>query len=230
MIESGTYSILTLGLLMGARHALDADHIAAISTITSEHKGLWRSCTIGMYWGVGHATMLLLVGLAVLSFKLTIPDDIARLFEAGVGAMLIGLGLSVGVSLWRERVHVHPHIHEDGENHLHLHAHARHAHHHHPHLVRAEYKSLAIGLVHGLAGSAALLLMVLSTTPSFTQGVIYIVLFGIGSIGGMMVLGAVVSLPFTLTPASWVTATRTLRALAGLASLGLGTGILYELT
>ncbi|MDQ6735664.1 MAG: sulfite exporter TauE/SafE family protein, partial [Nitrospirota bacterium] len=207
----------------------DADHIAAISTLTSENRSMWRSCTIGMYWGVGHTTILLLVGLAVLFFKLTIPEDVARLFEAGVGAMLIGLGLSVGLTLWREQMHVHPHVHEDGENHLHLHAHRSEDHHRHLHRFRVEYKSLAIGMVHGLAGSAALLLMVVSAVHSFTQGVAYILLFGIGSIGGMVVLGAVVSLPFALTPASCVQATRALRALAGLASLGLGTGILYEL-
>jgi hypothetical protein len=221
-------SLLTLGFLLGARHALDADHVVAISTIATENRNLWRSCAIGFCWGAGHTIVLLIAGLAVLSLRLTIPQGWAKLFEAGVGVMLVGLGVSVGLALWRERLHVHPHIHADGTGHLHIHSHREGSHHTHLHRFRLEYKSLAVGMVHGLAGSAALLLMVLSTVPSFMDGMLYILVFGVGSIAGMVLLGIVVSVPFALTPARLVRTHLALRALAGLASVSLGSVIIVE--
>ena len=220
-------SLLSLGFLLGARHALDADHVVAISTIATENRNLWRSCAIGFCWGVGHTVVLLVAGLAVLAFRLTISEDWAKLFEAGVGMMLIGLGLSVGLTLWRERLHAHSHTHGDGSNHVHVHSHKYALSHTHLHRFRLEYKSLAIGMVHGLAGSGALLLLVLSTVRSLTDGLLYILVFGVGSIGGMVLLGMVLSAPFALTPARLVRTHLVLRALAGLASVSLGGGILY---
>lgn len=222
-------SLLTLGFLLGAKHALDADHVVAITTIATENRNLWRSCAIGFCWGVGHTMVLLIAGLAVLSFRLTISQDWARLFEIGVGVMLVGLGVSVGLTLWRERLHVHPHIHADGTGHLHIHSHRDGSHHAHLHRFRLEYKSLAIGMIHGLAGSAALLLMVLSTVHSFADGMLYILVFGIGSIAGMALLGTVLSAPFALTPARLVRTHQALRALAGLASVSLGGVIIFDL-
>jgi len=218
-----------LGFLLGAKHALDADHVVAISAIATENQNLWRSCAIGFCWGVGHTTILLIAGLAVLGFSLTISEDWALLFEAGVGMMLVGLGVSVGLTLWRERLHVHPHTHADGTGHLHIHSHRDGAHHTHLHRFRLEYKSLGIGMVHGLAGSAAVLLLILSTVPSLMDGLLYILVFGVGSIVGMVLLGVVLSVPFALTPAHLVRTHQALRALAGLASVSLGGGILYEI-
>ena len=228
MPDLSSLSLLTLGFLLGARHALEADHIVAVSTIATEHRNLWRSCTVGFCWGVGHTMVLLIAGLAVLGFRLTIPDDVAKLFEAGVGVMLIGLGVSVGLTLWRERLHVHSHSHGDGAGHLHVHSHRDGLHHTHLHRFRLEYKSLAVGMVHGLAGSAALLLLVLSTVRSLADGLLYILVFGVGSIAGMVLLGAVLSVPFVLTPQDLVRTHLTLRVMAGLASVALGSAILYE--
>ena len=221
-------SILALGFLLGARHALDADHVVAISTIATENRSLWRSCAIGFCWGVGHTMVLLIAGLAVLGFRLTISEDWAKLFEAGVGVMLIGLGLSVGLTLWRERLHVHAHTHSDGTGHLHMHSHRDGLHHAHLHRFRLEYKALAIGMVHGLAGSAAVLLLILSTIHSFTDGLVYLLVFGVGSIAGMVLLGAVLCVPFALTSEHLVRTHLALQVLAGLASVALGSGILYE--
>ena len=228
MPDLPSLSLLALGFLLGAKHALDADHVVAISTIATENRSLRRSCAIGFCWGVGHTVALLFAGLVVLAFRLTISEDWANLFEAGVGVMLIGIGLSVGLTLWRERLHIHAHSHGDGGNHFHVHSHKDGFHHAHLHRFRLEYKSLAIGMVHGLAGSAALLLLVLSAAPSLTGGLLYILIFGIGSIGGMVLLGAALSAPFALTPARLVRTHLALRALAGLASVSLGGGILYE--
>ncbi len=221
-------SLLLLGFLLGVKHALDADHIVAVSTIATGNRSLKQSCAIGFCWGVGHTAVLLVAGLAVLGFHLAIPHDTARLFEAGVGVMLVGLGLSVGWTLLRERVHVHAHTHDDGTGHLHMHSHREGHGHAHLHRYRLEYTSLAVGMMHGLAGSAALLLLVLSTVRSITDGMLYILMFGAGSIAGMVLLGVVLSVPFALTPERLVRTHLVLRALAGLASVSLGGRMLYE--
>ncbi len=221
-------TVLGLGFLLGARHALDADHVVAVSTIATEQRDLGRACAIGFCWGIGHTLVLLLAGLAVLGFRLTIPDDWVRFFEAAVGLMLIGLGASVALTLWRERLHVHAHAHADGAEHLHVHSHRDGPYHAHLHRFRLEYKSFAVGMVHGLAGSAALLLLVLSTARSVLDGVLYILAFGAGSIAAMVLLGVMMSLPFVFTPVRFVRTCLVLRAFAGLASVSLGGIILYE--
>jgi high-affinity nickel permease len=229
MADSHIFSLLSLGFLLGLKHALDADHVAAILTIATENRTFWRSSLIGFCWGVGHTVILLVVGTAVLLFKLTIPSAWAKLFEVAVGLMLVGLGLSVAFALWRERVHLHAHWHEHGEQHRHLHSHSRGAHHDHLHRFRLEYKSLAVGMVHGLAGSAALLLLVLAAVPSLGVGLVYILVFGAGSILGMVFLATAMSIPFAMSAERTARVHQTLRAAAALFSIVLGSTILFEL-
>jgi high-affinity nickel permease len=229
MADSHILSLLSLGFLLGLKHALDADHVAAILTIATENRTFWRSSLIGFCWGVGHTVILLVVGTAVLLFKLTIPSAWAKLFEVAVGLMLVGLGLSVAFALWRERVHLHAHWHEHGEQHRHLHSHSRSAHHDHLHRFRLEYKSLAVGMVHGLAGSAALLLLVLAAVPSLGVGLVYILVFGAGSILGMVFLATAMSIPFAMSAERTARVHQTLRAAAALFSIVLGSTILFEL-
>jgi len=229
MADSHIFSLLSLGFLLGLKHALDADHVAAILTIATENRTFWRSSLIGFCWGVGHTVILLIVGTAVLLFKLTIPSAWAKLFEVAVGMMLVGLGLSVAFALWRERVHLHAHWHEHGEQHRHLHSHSRGAHHDHLHRFRLEYKSLAVGMVHGLAGSAALLLLVLAAVPSLAVGLVYILVFGTGSILGMVFLATAMSIPFAMSAERMARVQQTLRAAAALFSIVLGSTILFEL-
>jgi len=229
MADSHIFSLLSLGFLLGLKHALDADHVAAILTIATENRTFWRSSLIGFCWGVGHTVILLIVGTAVLLFKLTIPSAWAKLFEVAVGVMLVGLGLSVAFALWRERVHLHAHWHEDGEQHRHLHSHSRGGHHDHLHRFRLEYKSLAVGMVHGLAGSAALLLLVLAAVPSLGVGLVYILVFGTGSILGMVFLATAMSIPFAMSAEKMARVQQTLRAAAALFSIVLGSTILFEL-
>jgi high-affinity nickel permease len=229
MADSHIFSLLSLGFLLGLKHALDADHVAAILTIATENRTFWRSSLIGFCWGVGHTVILLVVGTAVLLFKLTIPSAWAKLFEVAVGLMLVGLGLSVAFALWRERVHLHAHWHEHGEQHRHLHSHSRGAHHDHLHRFRLEYKSLAVGMVHGLAGSAALLLLVLAAVPSLGVGLVYILVFGTGSILGMVFLATAMSIPFAMSAERTARVHQTLRAAAALFSIVLGSTILFEL-
>lgn len=221
-------SLLLLGFLLGMKHALDADHIIAVSTIALEQRSLKRSCAVGICWGVGHTVALLGLGVVALGWRQAIPQDVADVFEAGVGVMLIGLGLSVGWTLFQERLHVHRHTHEDGIGHLHVHSHREGHGHAHAHRYRLEYRSVAVGMMHGLAGSATLLLLVLSTVHSLLEGLWYILVFGMGSIIGMTLLAAVVNLPFAVTPGRFAGAHLALRALAGLASVSLGGRLLYE--
>ena len=229
MADSHILSLLSLGFLLGLNHALDADHVAAILTIATENRTFWRSSLIGFCWGVGHTVILLVVGTAVLLFKLTIPSAWAKLFEVAVGVMLVGLGLSVAFALWRERVHLHAHRHNHGEQHRHLHSHSHGAHHDHLHRFRLEYKSLAVGMVHGLAGSAALLLLVLAAVPSLGVGLVYILVFGAGSILGMVFLATAMSIPFAMSAERTARVHQTLRAAAALFSIVLGSTILFEL-
>ncbi|MBA2253190.1 MAG: urease accessory protein UreH [Nitrospirales bacterium] len=173
MLDFEFLTILGFGFLLGARHALDADHLAAISTILSKRPCLQTSSFIGLCWGFGHTLMLLLVGVAVILLKVTIPESVAQTLEFGIGMMLVVLGSSLAWSLYQERWHLHTHEH-DGESHLHLHSHQADEHHRHYHWMHLSVRPLLIGMAHGLAGSAALMLMVLSTVQTMWQGMAYI--------------------------------------------------------
>jgi high-affinity nickel permease len=221
MPEIEWVTVLGLGFMLGARHALDADHIAAVSTILSRRPDLHLSGFIGLCWGFGHTLMLLLVGIAVILLKLRIPDSVALGFEFAVGAMLVILGGSLAVALYRERWHLHLHDH-NGNRHLHLHNHRLSRHHRHDHWLRLSFRPLAVGMAHGLAGSAALTLMVLSTMQTVWEGLLYILVFGLGSIAGMAVLGMLISVPLTMS--AWIgkRAQVAVQSIASLASVGLG--------
>lgn len=194
MLDTEFLTVLGLGLVLGLRHALDSDHLAAVSTILAQRPSFRASGMIGFSWGLGHTAVLLVVGAAVLVLRVSIPESVALASEFGVGAMLVFLGAVLAVRLVRERWHVHRHDHDD-EQHLHLHSHALVEDHGHGHWWRDSIRPFGIGMVHGLAGSAALLLIVLSSARSVSEGLLYIVVFGVGSILGMVLVGMVVSLP-----------------------------------
>lgn len=209
-------SVLSLGFLLGARHALDADHVVAVSTIISQRPDLRTSGFVGFCWGFGHTAVLLLAGLGIIALKIIVPAPVTQVLEFGVGLMLVGLGVSLAMTIVREHWHLHAHRHA-GETHLHLHAHRVGADHAHGHWLRLSWKPLVVGMVHGLAGSAALALMVLSTVRTLWEGMVYILVFGVGSIIGMMLLGIVISIPLVLSASS---GPRVQVAVQGLASFG----------
>lgn len=194
MLDTEFLTIVGLGFVLGLRHALDTDHLAAVSTVLAQRPSLRASSMIGFSWGLGHTSVLLLVGAVVLMLRMPIPEPLALAAEFGVGAMLVCLGAMLGLRLVRERWHVHRHDH-DGAPHVHLHSHALVEDHGHIHWWRDSVRPFCIGMAHGLAGSAALLLMVLSSARSVLEGLAYIALFGVGSILGMMAVGMAVSLP-----------------------------------
>jgi ABC-type nickel/cobalt efflux system permease component RcnA len=204
--------ILGLGLLFGLRHATEADHIAAVGAIVSERRGLLAAVRSGALWGAGHTLSILLAGLFVLGLDLAIPDRLARVLELVVAVMIIGLGGTALARALRSRPDVHSHVHVHGGTwHRHLHFHdgddahlpARaHDDAHHVHVVgRSGWKPLVVGLVHGLAGSAALTLLVLAQIRSLPVGLAYLAVFGVGSIGGMALTSLLIGLPFAATTA-----------------------------
>lgn len=224
------WTALGLGFVLGLKHALDPDHLVAVSTIVSEHKSLKRSSIIGAFWGVGHTTSLLLVGLLVIGLRLTIPDRVALSMEFCVAMMLIALGTNLLWKTWRVSIHSHPHTHADGQHHVHVHLHAPGTQHHEePRVFHHAKRPLLIGMVHGLAGSAALMLLVLTTIPSPWLGLAYIVVFGLGSIGGMLLMSSMIGLPFVLTAQRFTRFNQGIRMTAGMCSVAFGLFLAWQI-
>ncbi len=225
LVELGLAVILGLGFASGLKHALDADHIVAISTIVSEHKSFFRSTMVGASWGIGHTFTLLMVGLVVLTARVSIPVKLALSFEALVGVVLILLGVSV---LWRfvkSRMHVHPHTHDQ---HKHIHTHTPDVVESHHHSIPLRKKSIFVGMFHGMAGSAALTLVILSTVESVAVGVIYILIFGSGTILGMLLVSGLIGLPFRFTANRFTNINKGIGLVAGVLSIALGAFIIVE--
>lgn len=229
-MEASLYAAFGLGLILGIKHALDADHLIAVSTIVSEHRSLKWASLIGGFWGLGHTTTLFFVGLLVIGLRLTIPPRVALGLEFLVALMLIILGAGI---LWRsfgvEKLHLHTHAHNP-ETHTHFHLHgSKEEDHSHRHPFNSMRKPFLVGMVHGLAGSAALMLLVLTTIPSPLTGLVYIVIFGFGSVGGMLVLSSLIGLPFILTARRFTLLNRWIRVLAGGASIVFGLFLGWEI-
>ncbi|HZP00544.1 MAG TPA: urease accessory protein UreH [Terriglobia bacterium] len=228
----GTFPIwatLALGFVLGLRHALDADHLAAVSTFVSEEKNILRSSLIGVYWGLGHTFALLVFGVAIAAFRLTVPQGLSQLLEFLVGCMLILLGANVIRKLFKgQTIHIHTHEH-DGSTHSHLHLHlgaSEHSHRHH--VLRVGGRPFVVGVVHGLAGTAAIMLLIVGAIPSLILAVGYILVFGIGSIGGMMLMSMLMSVPLALATRRLMKVERWIRLAAGLFSLGFGTFLAWD--
>jgi len=223
--------VLGLGFFLGLKHATEADHLAAVSTIVAERKSLWSSAVVGGIWGLGHTVSLFLAGVLVLLLNFEISERTERALEFCVGIMLTFLGLNVIRKLLKGgKLHFHKHEHGAHEHaHPHLHEAAREEDEGHTHHgLKFSPRALLIGMVHGLAGSAALMLLVIPTIESKPLGLLYIVIFGAGSIGGMMLMSLVVGLPFHFTAAKFNRFNYILQSVAGLVSIALGLMIIYE--
>jgi hypothetical protein len=197
-------SVLLLGFLLGIRHATDPDHLVAVATLSVRHHSLVQSLRHGVAWGVGHTVVLVVVGSVVLALGASIPHGVATALELVVAGMLIALGVDVLRRFFRERIHVHVHTHEPGIRHLHAHSHIvgnphPAAHHEHAHVGRLPWRALAIGMTHGMAGSASLTVLSLGAVQSWKTGVAFIVLFGAGSIIGMATLSMAIAIPLRIT-------------------------------
>ena len=224
--DLSTFSVMLIGFLLGLKHATEADHLAAVSTIVSEKKNLFASSIVGGLWGLGHTISLFAVGLIVIFLKLQISPAVEAKLEACVGIMLVLLGLNALRNLYLTKdAHVHKHEHE-GHSHLHTHTHdGKNDEKWHHNLSP---RSVIIGMVHGLAGSAALMLLVVPAIKSPLIAIGYILIFGVGSIGGMMLMSFIVGLPFHFTANNFVQINKYIRFVAAIFSFGLGLSIIYE--
>jgi hypothetical protein len=228
-------SILMFGFLVGMRHALEADHLAAVATLATRSRSVAQTMGLGMAWGMGHSLTLMLFGGAVLVLGVVVPVQAAQALELAVGVMLVLLGSDVLYRLRRERIHFHRHRHSDGVAHFHAHSHVdeRAPHdperHGHRHLRRFPARALLVGMVHGMAGSAALILLSLEAVGSVSWGLAYIAIFGIGSILGMALLSAAIAVPMRLTSRHLTRVFDGLSATVGLATVLLGCYMVYRI-
>ena len=215
---------LGLGFLLGVRHALDADHVAAVSTFVTQDRSVLRSCLRGTFWGIGHTAALLIAGVAVVMFKLRISAELERGLERVVALVLVLLGGHVLLrALGTVSLHRHEHSH-GGAPHSHVHVHVGDVHEHrHFHPLRGAPQPLLMGLLHGLAGSGALILLVLTTMPSPAAAVLYILIFGVGSTLGMLLLSGLIGVPFVLTAGSSRSLATILQIIVGAATILVGT-------
>ena len=224
--------ILGLGFLLGMQHALEADHVAAVSSIAARRTDVGDIVKHGLTWGLGHTLTLFVVAGAALGLGRAIPEHLARPIEGAVGIMLVGLGAHVLWRLWRDRVHFHRHSHGDGTVHVHAHSHAgetlAHARAPHAHVHGFRWRTLLVGLMHGMAGSAALLVLAVSQASSVGVGLGYVALFGIGSMLGMAGLSAVIAVPLALS-ARWLTwANGGLQGAVGVVTIAIGARTIVE--
>jgi high-affinity nickel-transport protein len=245
-------SILTLGFFLGMRHATDADHVIAVTTIVARQRSIRSAAVIGSVWGLGHTLTILIVGGAIILFSVVIPPRVGLAMEMAVAFMLIVLGILnlTGALQWiRDTIapgsaglHAHAHIHGDyAHSHVHGHGPAEHGHadDETPQAwldrrfgglgLYQMARPLVIGVVHGLAGSAAIALLVLTTIRDPGWAIAYLLLFGLGTIAGMMLITAAIAAPFAYTSARFEGVNRHLRTATGVLSLAFGLFLVYQI-
>ncbi len=236
LTSASVLALLGLGLIFGLKHATEVDHVVAVSTIVSQNRNLLRSALVGALWGAGHTASLLVTGAIVLSLRVTIPERVTNWLEFCVGLMILGLGVS---AMWRalrkgREVHLHKHSH-DGLSHVHIHFHeakTRHGHGpstKHTHAVSSiGIKPLLVGTMHGLAGSGAITLLVMTQINSAWLGLLYLAVFGLGSIAGMLLMSGLIGLPFALTSRNLSTLHHRLQTAAAALSIAFGLWYVYQ--
>ena len=226
-------SVLLLGFMIGLRHALEADHIAAVASLTTRSKSLPAIARLAAAWGLGHTLMLFTIGSVVIGLDLAMPELIVQYLELSVGIMLVWLGYDVLRRLIRERIHFHAHRHEGGVTHFHAHSHAGEGDHHrsvHEHRhTNMRSRAFIVGLVHGMAGSAALILLTLGEFNSLWPALLYMALFGIGTMVGMALLSIAISLPLLKLSKSLTWAHNLLHAVTGTVTAGIGAWLIYDI-
>jgi high-affinity nickel-transport protein len=251
----GFLSILAVGFFLGMRHATDPDHVIAVTTIVSNQRNSMRAAMIGAFWGVGHTLTIFVVGAGIILFNLVIPVRVGLSMEFSVAVMLIILGVwnvagflravpaaSASDPVAQKVIHSHPHSHGDFV-HNHPHAHQHESHSGSPEHVPLDWmdrvfgkvsvyqylRPLVVGIVHGLAGSAAVALLVLTTIRNVHWAVAYLLIFGVGTIAGMMVITMSIASAFTMMGRGRQKFSRRLALASGLLSLGFGLFVAYQI-
>ena len=192
-------SLLFLGLLLGVRHAADPDHVVAVGAIVSRQRSLWRALSVGALWGLGHTATIITVGGAIIVFKLVVPPRLGLALEFAVGMVLVALGIANLVRREREA--------PSGASGM---------------------RALGIGVLHGLAGSAAVALLVLATIPDPRWAVAYLAIFGSGTMVGMVAMTAAVAMPSLYATARVPRFGARLRLATGALSVVLGLFLMHE--
>jgi high-affinity nickel-transport protein len=248
-------SIIAVGFFLGMRHATDPDHVIAVTTIVARQRQLTRAALTGVFWGVGHTLTIFVVGALIILFNVVIPTRLGLSMEFSVALMLIVLGIMNVVVFMRSArsiatdvdldsgvLHAHPHAHGDYV-HSHVHSHAPEAHpHRHDHtglaLLDRLFGKLAlyrpvrpfvIGVVHGLAGSAAVALLVLAAIPNPRWAVVYLLVFGAGTVGGMMLITMSIASAFSFVEKGRQKFSHRLGLISGLLSLAFGILLVYQI-
>ena len=229
-------SILLLGLFIGMQHAFEADHIAAVASIAARQSSVRRIVCHGAVWGIGHTITLMMFAGGALFLDQVIDEALSAMLELCVGILLVGLGSHLFYRLWRDRIHFHAHRHANGVQHLHAHSHRddREGHlaskHDHAHPGGAPVRTLLVGMVHGLAGSAVLLVLTTATVNDPVTGMIYIAIFGFGSVLGMAALSALIAIPLSYSARALTWVNRGLQGAVGAATVVLGLAIVLRST
>ena len=252
---TGFLSIIAVGFFLGMRHATDPDHVIAVTTIVTRQRQLTRAAMTGAFWGVGHTLTIFAVGAIIILFDVVIPARIGLSMEFSVAFMLVFLGVmnvaaflrstpssSAGTGNGPEVVHSHAHSHGDYV-HSHAHGHVPEAHPHRPDrtplglldrlfgklAVYRPVRPFVVGVVHGLAGSAAVALLVLTTIPNPRWAVAYLLVFGAGTVGGMMLITMSIASAFTFLGQGRPGFSRRLGLVSGLLSLAFGLLLVYQI-
>jgi len=225
--------VIGLGLSVGLQHAFEPDHLAAVSTqISKLHSGTstrrmlktgtMRSSMIGLLWGAGHTTTLILMGLLAYALAIRIEQNVFSTMELLVGAMLIFLSVNTLLNKKTILRHRHPHQHNDGSIHYDEHVHVDSDHKH-------KHRSYIIGCIHGLAGSGSLVVLTASTLSNIAMVLEFILIFGIGSLLGMTIISSIMGVPFVLTNKG-ARINKISRYVTGALSLAIGANIVYQVT
>lgn len=232
--SGGLAGILGFGFLLGLRHALDADHLVAVGTMLSGRAGAREAAMISGMWGLGHTVALLIAGIVVVLLRPRIPPIVSPILEACVAAMILALGVNLLLTARRRggvRVHGHRHSHGTLE-HWHPHVHfgdepEPEPANHHP--IRSARRPFLVGMIHGLAGSATLVILVVAEIRNPVTGMVYLGVFGIGSMIGMVTLGLAFALPYAMLRRRFGGIERRLRLAAAAASIAFALLMIYRI-
>jgi high-affinity nickel-transport protein len=244
------FSIVAVGFFLGMRHATDPDHVIAVTTIVSRQRNLLKAAMTGIFWGIGHTLTIFVVGTIIILFDVVIPARIGLSMEFSVGLMLIVLGVMNIVSFVRSArsiapqnsdvLHQHPHSHGDYV-HSHAHGHAPEAHSHSQTPLTwldrlfgriglyQQLRPLVVGIVHGLAGSAAVALLILTTIRNPHWAMAYLLVFGVGTVAGMMLITMSIASAFNFLGNRNPRFSQRLGLASGLVSLAFGMVLAYQI-
>ncbi len=215
-----------LAALVGFRHAFETDHLVAVSNIVSKRNSTFLAIKDGTFWGLGHSSSILVVGIVMLLLRWAIPDSYFQSMEGAVGVMIIILGIFRLYQFFKQtplRIHKHEHTH-DGKTHSHIHIHTENRH-SHEHLHKL---SFGVGIIHGLAGSGVLIAAAMAAMKTIGSSLLFLIIFSVGCIAGMMIAAGILGLPFSKKLQSFAKVQQILVVVSCVVCVVLGAKIMLE--